>query len=115
MVALDRDRARWFTSTHSNNGGNCVEVALLDAGSGVGQAGRAGRADLVGAAAAVAVRDSKNRCGPSLLFGAPQWRAFLRGVRTGRFDPTLADRVGAAARGRGQYGSYGSYGSLGSS
>jgi hypothetical protein len=36
----------------------------------------------------VAVRDSKNREGPILLFTPIEWDAFLSGVRSGEFDLT---------------------------
>ncbi|WP_225096454.1 DUF397 domain-containing protein, partial [Streptomyces sp. CoH27] len=48
------DAPRWFTSSYSNNGGNCVEVAVnLAASHGV-----------------IPVRDSKNPSGPVLSFPA---------------------------------------------
>ncbi|OON77400.1 DUF397 domain-containing protein [Streptomyces tsukubensis] len=48
----------WFKSSHSgSDGGNCVEVAV--------------------AAQAVHVRDSKDRPGPQLVFGAAAWAGFL--------------------------------------
>ncbi|WP_184539879.1 DUF397 domain-containing protein [Micromonospora polyrhachis] len=51
--------ARWRTSTRSSsNGGDCVEVA--DNLPGV-----------------VLVRDSKDRDGGTLAFGADVWRAFV--------------------------------------
>lgn len=60
--------AVWKKSGRSNgNGGNnCVEVAVLDTG--------------------VAVRDSKDKNGPVLLFSAAEWAAFIGGVRDGDFD-----------------------------
>jgi Domain of unknown function (DUF397) len=64
-------RVRWRTSTYSNASGNCVEVAAK-AGTG---------------AEVVAVRDSKDPQGPQLRFRVAQWKAFLRGVKEGRFDP----------------------------
>ncbi|RZU75510.1 uncharacterized protein DUF397 [Micromonospora kangleipakensis] len=52
--------AQWRTSTRSgDNGGNCVEVA--DNLPGV-----------------VAVRDSKDRGGPTLTFTSDSWAAFVR-------------------------------------
>ncbi|WBB81533.1 DUF397 domain-containing protein [Micromonospora sp. WMMD882] len=60
MTALDLTCAQWRTSTRSSGNGNCVEVA--------GVPGR------------VAVRDSKDRGGPVLLFGSSTWRAFLSGL-----------------------------------
>lgn len=59
--------ARWRTATYSQGSGNCVEVAELDHG---------GRA----------VRDSKDRTGPVLMFTAEEWSAFTSGVRDGEFD-----------------------------
>ena len=62
-------RAVWRKSTRSGgNGGNCVEVAQLDD--------------------AVAVRDSKDRQGPVLVFTPAEWAAFLGGARDGEFDRT---------------------------
>jgi uncharacterized protein DUF397 len=59
---LDLSRAAWRTSTYSNNGGNCVEVA----------------ADATGV---VAVRDSKDPDGPALAFTPAQWMAFTSTVK----------------------------------
>jgi hypothetical protein len=54
----------WRVSSRSNSGGgNCVEVGALVDGSG-----------------RVAVRDSKDRPGPVLLFPRTDWRAFLAAV-----------------------------------
>lgn len=62
------DRAQWRKSSYSgSNGGGCVEVAR----------------NLPGA---VAVRDSKDREGPALVFTADEWQAFTTGVRGGEFD-----------------------------
>lgn len=52
----------WRTSTVSGANGDCVEVACLSP--------------------SVLVRDSKNRQGPLLVFGTPQWQALTRAVRT---------------------------------
>lgn len=59
--------ARWVKSTFSMASGNCVETARL-------------------AAHQMAVRDSKDRSGPVLVFTASEWRAFVAGVRDGQFD-----------------------------
>jgi Domain of unknown function (DUF397) len=65
---MDLTRAEWRTSSYSgSNGGGCVEVAR----------------NLPGA---VAVRDSKDREGPTLVFGAGEWHAFVDGVRADEFD-----------------------------
>jgi len=63
--------AVWKKSSRSNgNGGNnCVEVAVLDT--------------------EVAVRDSKNRLGPALVFTAAEWTAFLNSAKDGEFDITV--------------------------
>ncbi|MFF0154098.1 DUF397 domain-containing protein [Micromonospora sp. NPDC005203] len=52
----------WRTSTRSGGEGNCVEVA--------------------GFADAVAVRDSKDRQGPTLTFTPSVWAAFIASTRT---------------------------------
>lgn len=60
--------ALWRKSSFSGgNGGGCVEVAR-------------NLPDLV------AVRDSKDRQGPVLVFAPDEWRAFAAGVRSGEFD-----------------------------
>jgi hypothetical protein len=55
---IDLSHAAWHKSSYSNNGGACVEVAT----------------NLPGI---VAVRDSKDPSGPSLVFGADSWQAFI--------------------------------------
>ena len=62
---VDLRTARWRKSTRSGTNG-CVEVAFVQ-----GQ---------------VAVRDSKKRGGPVLVFTPQEWAAFLSGVRAGEFD-----------------------------
>ncbi|WP_433370907.1 DUF397 domain-containing protein [Streptosporangium sp. CA-115845] len=65
---LDLFHAVWHKSSLSGNGGaDCVEVAT----------------NLPGIAA---VRDSKDPLGPALVFSPDEWRAFLNGVKNGRFD-----------------------------
>jgi hypothetical protein len=60
--------AKWRKSTRSgSNGGDCVEVA--DNLPNV-----------------VAVRDTKDRDGGTLVFGRSEWSAFLAGVKDGAFD-----------------------------
>ena len=58
----------WFTSSYSENGGQCVEVA----------------ANLVASRGVVPVRDSKDPEGPALVFGASSWSAFVADVKSGR-------------------------------
>ncbi|MFD8694614.1 DUF397 domain-containing protein [Kitasatospora purpeofusca] len=62
----DLSRATWFKSTHSDNGGTCVEAT----------------ADFPGV---VPVRDSKDPAGPALLFPSDAWRSFVAGVQAGEF------------------------------
>lgn len=57
----DLSRAAWRKSSYSNNGGACVEVAT----------------NLPGL---VAVRDSKDPSGPSLVFAANSWQSFIRTI-----------------------------------
>jgi hypothetical protein len=65
---VDLNGARWRKASLSdNNGGNCVEIAL----------------NLPGISA---VRDSKDREGPVLVFTPDEWRAFAAGVKGGEFD-----------------------------
>ncbi|MEV7287667.1 DUF397 domain-containing protein [Streptomyces sp. NPDC093252] len=63
------DSPRWFTSSYSDNGGDCVEVATNLAASG----------------GVVPVRDSKSPAGPILDFPADAFATFVAGVRGGRF------------------------------
>lgn len=63
----DLSNARWFTSTHSGGGQDCVEVAFLSEGP-------------------VGVRDSKDRTGPALIFTPGEWEAFTSIVRNGELD-----------------------------
>ncbi|SCL39751.1 protein of unknown function [Micromonospora rhizosphaerae] len=60
--------APWRTSTRSQTS-NCVEVAPLGTGP-----------------AAVALRDSKDRGGPVLLFDRAGWLRFIAGAKNGQFD-----------------------------
>jgi hypothetical protein len=53
-------------STLSGPDGNCVEVAR--------------RPERIG------VRDSKDPASPVLEFTAPEWHAFIEGVKAGEFD-----------------------------
>ncbi|MFG2879891.1 DUF397 domain-containing protein [Streptomyces sp. NPDC048337] len=61
---MTAESPRWFKSSYSNNGGNCVEVA----------------ANLVGV---VPVRDSKSPGGPVLGFSADAFAVFVTGLKGG--------------------------------
>ncbi|MFJ8850373.1 DUF397 domain-containing protein [Streptomyces sp. NPDC102437] len=60
---------RWFKSSYSNNGGNCIEVA----------------ANLVAPLGTVPVRDSKSPGGPVLNASPASFAAFVAGVKAGEF------------------------------
>ncbi|MFG1845878.1 DUF397 domain-containing protein [Micromonospora carbonacea] len=63
MSNPDLTGAVWRKSTRSDgNGGACVEVADLRGG--------------------VAVRDSKDKSGPTLAFDAHGWRAFVDSLKS---------------------------------
>ncbi|WP_130799010.1 DUF397 domain-containing protein [Streptomyces otsuchiensis] len=61
------DTPVWFSSSYSNNGGDCVEVA----------------ANLVAVDGVVPVRDSKVPSGPVLVVPAGVFSRFVAEVRTG--------------------------------
>ncbi|MFJ6982266.1 DUF397 domain-containing protein [Streptomyces sp. NPDC091389] len=58
-------RLRWRTSSYSNNGGDCVEVAT----------------DLAGSRGTVSVRDSKQAQGPTLTVAAAPFAALVDGFK----------------------------------
>ncbi|MET9915984.1 DUF397 domain-containing protein [Streptomyces sp. NPDC006435] len=66
---MTTDSPRWFKSSYSNNGGDCVEVA----------------ANLVAPLGVVPVRDSKDLNGPVLDFPAASFASFVAGVKAGEF------------------------------
>jgi Domain of unknown function (DUF397) len=59
--------ALWRKSSYSANGANCVEIA----------------SNLPGA---VAVRDSKDRDGATLVTSTHAWSAFVAGIKQGELD-----------------------------
>jgi hypothetical protein len=64
----DLTGARWHKSTRSGgSGGDCVEVA--DNLTGI-----------------VAVRDSKDPTGTTLIFGSDAWSTFVAAAKVGDFD-----------------------------
>lgn len=60
-MRIQKEPARWRVSSRSQNGSNCVEVALADA---------------------VAVRDTKDRDGGQLAVTGRSWTAFVTKVAT---------------------------------
>ncbi|AXQ55620.1 MULTISPECIES: DUF397 domain-containing protein [Streptomyces] len=59
----------WFTSSYSNNGGECVEVAI----------------NLVASHGTVPVRDTKLQGSPVLSVPATSFSAFVAGIKAGGF------------------------------
>ncbi|MFJ3837042.1 DUF397 domain-containing protein [Streptomyces sp. NPDC090054] len=62
---MTTESPRWFTSSYSENGGQCVEVAM----------------NLVASRGVVPVRDSKCDNGPILGFTAAAFATFVDGVK----------------------------------
>ncbi|MYX13586.1 DUF397 domain-containing protein [Streptomyces sp. SID8374] len=67
---MKTESPRWFKSSYSDNGGNCIEVA----------------ANLVASRGIVPVRDSKDVDGPVLDVRTAAFSAFVAGVQAGKFD-----------------------------
>ncbi|MFD3981168.1 DUF397 domain-containing protein [Streptomyces griseus] len=67
---MTTESPRWFKSSYSNNGGNCIEVA----------------ANLAASRGIVPVRDSKVAGGPVVAVPATAFAAFVAGVRGRTFD-----------------------------
>ncbi|MFI5619579.1 DUF397 domain-containing protein [Streptomyces sp. NPDC051567] len=64
---MTTESPRWFTSSYSDNGGQCVEVAT----------------NLVAPRGVVPVRDSKNPHGPALIFRSAAFASFTASVKAG--------------------------------
>jgi Domain of unknown function (DUF397) len=78
-MMVDLTHAGWRKAARSGING-CVEVGLVDD--------------------QVAVRDSKDREGPVLIFTANEWEAFLGGARDGEFELQRLRRPAGQATGR---------------
>ncbi|MFJ1616728.1 DUF397 domain-containing protein [Streptomyces sp. NPDC088251] len=66
---MTAESPRWFKSSYSSNGGDCVEVA----------------ANLAAPRGIVPVRDSKDPGGPVLHASPAAFIAFMAGVKGGEF------------------------------
>ena len=66
VEAVDLHAVSFTTSSFCSADG-CVEVGRLADGE-------------------IAVRDSKDRSRPALIFTADEWTAFIKGARAGEFD-----------------------------
>ncbi|GAA3507566.1 hypothetical protein FHR32_001182 [Streptosporangium album] len=66
MQQPDLSKAHWYKSTLSADGASCVEVAFVKD--------------------AVAVRDTKDREGGTLVFRRDEWANFIGGIKAGGFD-----------------------------
>ncbi|WP_371628825.1 DUF397 domain-containing protein [Streptomyces sp. NBC_00341] len=66
---MTTESPRWFKSSYSGNGGQCVEVAT----------------NLVASRGVVPVRDSKSPAGPVLNVAAGSFASFVAGVTAGEF------------------------------
>ncbi|MEV0782087.1 DUF397 domain-containing protein [Streptomyces sp. NPDC050423] len=66
---MTTESPRWFKSSYSDNGGQCVEVAT----------------NLVDSRGVVPVRDSKDQASPVLNVAAGSFASFVAGVRAGEF------------------------------
>ncbi|MGW4802610.1 DUF397 domain-containing protein [Kitasatospora sp. NPDC004272] len=69
MTLIDLPHARWVKSSHSSDGGNCVEFAP----------------EFTATHGLVPVRDSKDPQGPTLLFSTAGFAAFVAAARSGQF------------------------------
>ncbi|MER6097046.1 DUF397 domain-containing protein [Streptomyces sp. NPDC001728] len=64
---MTTESPRWFTSSYSDNGGQCIEVAT----------------NLADSRGSVPVRDSKRPTGPTLDVSTVAFAAFVAGVKDG--------------------------------
>ena len=72
MPGAQLQGARWQKSSFSGNGNNnCVEMAPLSTGE-------------------IAVRNSRGRNGPTLIYTRAEVEALIRGVRNGEFDDLIS-------------------------
>ncbi|MDH6139249.1 MULTISPECIES: DUF397 domain-containing protein [Kitasatospora] len=84
---MNKSPVTWFKSSYSDNGGDCIEVALGMTWFKSSHCDRGGDCIEVSASlpTAVPVRDSKNPDGPALVFSPEGFAAFVLGVKRGAF------------------------------
>ena len=76
------DGTQWRKSSYSDsNGGNCVEVGTRWRKSSYSDSNGGDCVEVGDDAGMVAVRDSRDRGGPELAFGAAAWRRFADDVK----------------------------------
>ncbi|MEU0478553.1 DUF397 domain-containing protein [Streptosporangium sp. NPDC006013] len=66
MQQPDLSDAHWRKSSLSGSGPSCVEMAFVGND--------------------VAVRDTKNRDGGTLIFHRNEWTTFINGIKSGHYD-----------------------------
>ncbi|MGW0670293.1 DUF397 domain-containing protein [Streptomyces sp. NPDC002746] len=64
---MTTESPRWFKSSYSDNGGQCIEVAT----------------NLITACGVVPVRDSKSPAGPVLNVATGSFASFVAGIKAG--------------------------------
>jgi len=67
MTGIELDGLTWRKSSHSSDGGECVEAAVLGDRR-------------------IAVRDSKHPAEAVLIYSPAEWSAFIEGAKAGEFD-----------------------------
>ena len=80
MYDIDLSRAEWHRSSLSDGTESCVEVATVPGSK-------------EGSEYVIALRNSDDPDGPTLIFTPAEWDAFVAGVLAGEFD--LEDEGGA--------------------
>jgi hypothetical protein len=82
MEGTNRHMTAWRKSSHSgNNNGDCVEVGAWRKSS-YSASNNGACVEVGGAGPAVVVRDTKDRAGAVLAFGAQAWSRFAATVKS---------------------------------
>ncbi|MEU6738933.1 DUF397 domain-containing protein [Streptosporangium sandarakinum] len=76
-MEADLSGAVWRRAASGDGGGECVEVAVVEAPA---TGHKAGLGPLY------VLRDSRDPDGPKLFFTRAEWDAFMGGVKLGEFD-----------------------------